>query len=263
MKKMRLRSHETGPDCDCKRLKCFQVVSKNNAKKIIRDFNELSSHNEQSLYLTGLISVHEVENRRPRRNEQDAKFHDNVFTYKVRIYDNNEAKDIPVCYEAFLTLHGLSGKRIQNIQKHSKISGTAPVDKRGTYDYEICRASPDDEDNVVSHIESFKGSHYSMIKTKKKKYPPESLNKEKIYELYLAGFGYPRSDTCGSCDKYQAEVKVINCKLQEMKIKGECKVRLSEQLRKLEKENLVHKKRAQTFYDRKKNCKSRLKQENK
>ncbi|KAG5883597.1 hypothetical protein JTB14_025171 [Gonioctena quinquepunctata] len=269
---MRLRSHETGPDCDCKRLKCFQVVSKANAKEIIRDFNELSSYNEQSLHLTGLIAVHKVKNRRPRKNEQDAKFYDNVFTYKVRIYDNNEAKDIPVCYKAFLSLHGVSGKRIQNIQKHLKISGTALVDT--PYDHKHCRATPDVEANVDSHIDSFKGrqSHYGLTKTKKI-YLPESLNIKKMYELYLAGnhprvpyeyyrkifvtkfnlgFGYPPSDTCSTCDKYQAEVRVINCKLQEIKVKGECKVKLLEQLRKLKIENLVHKKRAQTFNDREK-----------
>ncbi|KAG5876212.1 hypothetical protein JTB14_010419 [Gonioctena quinquepunctata] len=70
MKEMRLRSLETGPDCGCKRSKCFQVVSKDNAKKIIRDFDELSSYNEQSLYLTGLIAVHKVKNHRPRKKNR-------------------------------------------------------------------------------------------------------------------------------------------------------------------------------------------------
>lgn len=63
MKKLRLCTHEIGPDCECKRLKCFQVSSKDNINKIINDFNGLSSNNEQSLYLVGLISVHQVKNR--------------------------------------------------------------------------------------------------------------------------------------------------------------------------------------------------------
>lgn len=274
MKKMRLCTHEIGPDCECKRLKCFQVISKDNAKKIIKGFNELSSYNEQSLYLTGLITLHNVKNRRPRKNEHDAKLHENVFTYKVRICDNNLVKEIPVCYKAFLSLHGVSAKRIQNIQKSLKVTGKAPVDKRGTYDHKHCRTSPDVEANVFSHINSFKGrqSHYSLNKTRKI-YLPESLNVKKMYELYLAGnhphvsyeyyrkifvtkfnlgFGYPRSDTCSTCDRYQAEVKLINCKLQKIMIEGECKVKLLEELSKLEIENQVHQKKAQTFYDKKK-----------
>lgn len=273
MKKMRLCSHETGPDCNCKRLKCFRVISNDNVRKIIRDFNDLSSHNEQSLYLTGLIAIHKVQNRRPRKNEEDAKFHESVFTYKVRIYENNEVTEIPVCYKAFLSLHGVSAKRIQNIQKSLK-TGKTPVDKRGLYDHKHCRSSPNVEARVVNHIASFKGrqSHYSLNKTRKI-YLPESLNIKKMYELYLAGnhpyvsyeyyrkifatkfnlgFGYPRSDTCSVCDRYQAELKLINSKLQQITVDGECKIKLLENLRKLDLENQVHKKKAQTFYDRKK-----------
>lgn len=269
MKKIRLCTHETGPDCECKRLKCFQVISKDNAKKIISDFNELSSVNEQSLYLAGMINVHHVKNRRPRKNEDDAKFHENVFTYKVRITENDLVKEIPVCYKAFLSLHGVSAKRVQNIQKSLKITGKAPVDKRGIYDHKHCRSSPEVEASVINHISSFKGrqSHYSLNKTRKI-YLPESLNVKKMYELYLAGnyprvsyeyyrkifvtkfnlgFGYPRSDTCSTCDQYQAEVKLINAKLQEPTLEGESKIKLLDELRKLGLENQVHKKKLKPF----------------
>lgn len=53
MKKLRLSTHELGKDCRCKRLKCFDVISQDSRKKIIKDFNNLASHNEQSLYLAG------------------------------------------------------------------------------------------------------------------------------------------------------------------------------------------------------------------
>lgn len=62
MKKLRLCTHKTGQRCKCKRLKCFEVLSQNNIKKIIKNFNELSSYNEQSLYLPGLISVYQIKN---------------------------------------------------------------------------------------------------------------------------------------------------------------------------------------------------------
>lgn len=66
MTMLRLSTHETGPACQCKRLKCFEVVASKNSQLIIRDFNNLSSLNEQSLYLAGLINAHEIKNRRPR-----------------------------------------------------------------------------------------------------------------------------------------------------------------------------------------------------
>lgn len=98
MKKIRLSTHETGPDCGCKSLKCFQRLSKDNVKKLINDFNNLTSNNEQSLHLADLINVHQVKNRRPRKNEDKTKFHVNAFTYKVRIHEDELIKEIPICY---------------------------------------------------------------------------------------------------------------------------------------------------------------------
>lgn len=108
MKKIRLCTHETGPDCECKRLKCFQRLSRDNIKKIINDFNSLSSYNEQSLHLAGLINIHHIKNRRPRKDENEAKFHGNAYTYKVRIHENDQVEEVPICYRAFLSLHGVS-----------------------------------------------------------------------------------------------------------------------------------------------------------
>lgn len=142
------------------------------------------------------------------------------------------------------------------------------------YDHKHCRFTPEVQSSVVNHIRSFKGrqSHYSLKKTKKF-YLPETLNVKKMYDLYLAsnhphisykyyhkifvthfniGFGYPRSDTCSICDKYQAEVKVLNCKLQEPRLNEENRTKLLEEVRKLGIGNKLHKRKAQTFYDRKK-----------
>lgn len=66
MKKIRLSSYETGKDCNCKRLKCFDEINPNQRHEIIREFNTLKSHNEQSLHLAGLISVHEIKHQETR-----------------------------------------------------------------------------------------------------------------------------------------------------------------------------------------------------
>lgn len=81
MKKIRLTSHETGEDCRCKRLKCFDRINQNHRKVIIKDFNCLNSYNEQSIYLAGLISMHEIKQRRSRKPELEASYNSKSYTY--------------------------------------------------------------------------------------------------------------------------------------------------------------------------------------
>lgn len=60
-------------NCLCKRLRCFQTVSKIERKRILREFNELENSNGQNTYLSGLITVLPVLRRRPRKNEAEAR----------------------------------------------------------------------------------------------------------------------------------------------------------------------------------------------
>lgn len=83
-KKLRLQSHETGSSCHCSRLKCFEVIGVQDRSAIIRNFNEMKSHNEQSLYLAGLISYEPVKRRRQRKvNDEDVVYHSFSYKYKV------------------------------------------------------------------------------------------------------------------------------------------------------------------------------------
>ena len=104
MKKLRLSTHETGSDCNCERLQYFERVNEENRKTIINNFNNLKSRNEQSLYLACLIRVHNVKKRRPTETEEEAKFFEKTYTYKVRIRsDGDQFEELPVCYKAFLS----------------------------------------------------------------------------------------------------------------------------------------------------------------
>lgn len=66
-------------------------------------------------------------------------------------------------------------------------------------------------------------------------------------------FGYPRSDTCSACEKYQAEIKVSNKSIEEGGNKDEINVIL----RKKQIENQVHLKKANEFYARKRKSQKR------
>ena len=82
-------------------------------------------------------------------------------------------------------------------------------------------------EEVKAHISRFpaESSHYSHNKNPNRKYLQSGLNMSKMYDLYVSetqdpvkknvyrqvfnydfnlGFGCPRSDTCATCDEYNA-----------------------------------------------------------
>lgn len=68
MKKMRLATHESGEDCRCSRLKCFERISSENRIKLLREFNSLKSTDEQNIFLCGLMNVCSVKRKHSRKN---------------------------------------------------------------------------------------------------------------------------------------------------------------------------------------------------
>lgn len=278
MKQLRLSSHEVGSDCKCKRLKCFDNLSCQERKLIIKHFNELKSYDEQNLYLFGLVTACPIKMRRSRKKDDiDAKYHDNSYRYKVIVSRNNSAVEVPVCVKAFVAIHGITLRRVQTLQTSLKKYGQAPKDKRGKYIHSHRKTSSEVLQCVIDHIKSFKGrgSHYSKKKSDRV-YLPESLNIKRMFELYKEKgfpvvsyefyrkvfntkfnikFGYPRSDTCSTCDKFQADKKVLDLELSEKSLSTEERSTIEEKLKKLTVDNDVHKVKAETFYKRKNKAK--------
>ncbi|KAJ8893145.1 hypothetical protein PR048_005728 [Dryococelus australis] len=60
-------------------------------------------------------------------------------------------------YWTFMSLHGISKKRMQYLQKSLKTTGMVPKDRRGKYDHKHCSIPDEVTESVVSHISSFKG----------------------------------------------------------------------------------------------------------
>ncbi|KAK9873854.1 hypothetical protein WA026_002211 [Henosepilachna vigintioctopunctata] len=67
-------------------------------------------------------------------------------------------------------------------------------------------------------------------------------------------------DTCSTCDEFQAEKKHLDIKISSLP-DGHEKSQLLSQLRKLEIENLAHKKRAEVFYDKKRKARLSARQD--
>ncbi|KAJ8886422.1 hypothetical protein PR048_012633 [Dryococelus australis] len=144
-KKLRLSSHEIGPDSKCQCHLCFEDIPQQDIEHIAKEFNALTSVDEQNAYLCVLLTVYHLQQHKPRNPEENASFHDNVYFYQVRIQDEGGNKDIVVWYKAL-------------------ISNTKDV-----------------TDGVVNHISSSEGwqSHYSR-KESERVYLPDTLNINKI-----------------------------------------------------------------------------------
>ncbi|XP_039290187.1 uncharacterized protein LOC120352657 [Nilaparvata lugens] len=273
-KKLCLSSHETGEDCHCKKLKCFESVTPDIRRTLISDFNQIKTYDEQSVYLCGLIACKPVTRHRPRKPENDADFHSYSYTYKVRALKNNDLCEIPVCYKVFLSLHGITAKRVQTLQEALKTTGKAPLDKRGKHENRPNKILEEVADSVFEHIKSFQArqSHYSLAKSKKL-YLPDDLNVKKMYNMYKEkfpdhkvsyekyreifnskfniSFGYPRSDTCSFCDKVSVQIDALNDKIKKTNPDLNEYKELSVELESLQTKKELHLRKAKTFYDRK------------
>ncbi|KAJ8879473.1 hypothetical protein PR048_020081 [Dryococelus australis] len=101
-KKLNLATHEPDLPCNCKRFDCYNITSERDKKDILHQFNGLQSHDEQNRYLGGLITVMSVAQRRPRKDEDVAKFRDACYTYRVHVGSEAVAvQDVEACAKAF------------------------------------------------------------------------------------------------------------------------------------------------------------------
>lgn len=67
--------------------------------------------------------------RRSKKDPNEAIFNDSSYSYRVRIYVDGALRDIVVCHKAFLSLHGISNRRVQKLL----IFGTVGNDNRGKH----------------------------------------------------------------------------------------------------------------------------------
>lgn len=152
-KKIKLSSHEPGPPCRC-RMQCCQKMTKEAQKKILQNFNLLESHDAQNSYLSGLISVLPV--KRVSKND-NARHYDAVYKYRVLAMEGF-AKEIPVCKKAFMSIHGISKKKVQYLVSSLKKTGFAPTDKRGKHGKHL-KLDDEIKSRIREQINSFKGMY--------------------------------------------------------------------------------------------------------
>lgn len=127
---------------------------------------------------------------------------------------------------------------------------------------------------IRNHIGSFKGerSHYSM-KTSSRVYLPPELNIKKMYDLFRTAnpnqtvshekyrtifnsefnisFGYPRMDTCSTCDRLAAELRAVDIAIKSYPEDSSERTKADKKLKEFTTERKLHLLKSNMFYVRK------------
>ncbi|KAJ8879840.1 hypothetical protein PR048_020457 [Dryococelus australis] len=181
--------------------------------RLLSEFNDLESKNEQDSYFSGLISVRHIARRRPwKPDDQKRKDHSAAFVYKVRIN----------CRQAFISSHSITRGRVYNIQQSLLPSGESPKDQRGKHDNRHMKYPSAIHDITVQHIQSLhaRSSHYSLRYDPDRKYLPESLTISKKHEMLLNKYhvNVPYRvywNTCYICDTLAIKINNPECSTEE------------------------------------------------
>ncbi|XP_050304312.1 uncharacterized protein LOC126741889 [Anthonomus grandis grandis] len=198
---MRLQLHVTGDACQCRRYRCFEKITADERMDIVRKFNLIKSWNDQTAYLTGLISLCPVAQRRPRLPEDESVLRTSTFYYNVRIVRDNVAVEERVCKNAFVSLHGLTRGRIETIQKSLQMKNTLTVSR-------LEQATSLNKTKIIYlSAELNVKKMYDMFK---EKFPQVNASYETYRSIFCSkfniSFGYPRSDTCSFCDQLKVQI---------------------------------------------------------
>ena len=173
-----------GEPCSCRR-KCFDKVGISLIQKIYDGFSKLADKDKQDAYLFSLISATPVARHRPRSNSSRNHCRSKSYYYRVKAIDPE--RDVVVCKRAFLSIHGITEKRLRRLCDHVSMGEcTPPTDKRGKHKNHP-QIDNDTVQKIRSHIESFptQESHYSRSDNRDKRFLPEALNIRRMYNLYL------------------------------------------------------------------------------
>ena len=118
-KKQRLASHKTGLECNCKRLKCLEIVKREDKILLSSYFNSLASKDAQDSLLASLITLNNVSRRRPRNI--DSKGYNSSYKYKLFITNQevitSKNSFVHVCFSAFTSIFGIKKGRLETIKR--------------------------------------------------------------------------------------------------------------------------------------------------
>ena len=200
-------------------------------ERLFREFYKLKSHDVQNKYLFGLICKQPI-----KRKRRSASLRSHSIVYRVRLGNGSH---VQVCKKTFCDLHAITKRRIEILSGKLSAGVLLATDGRGKHSNRPHAIQSEVKDGIREHIRSFpkRTSHYSRSDNSKRAYLAENLSISRMYRLYLdkhepqikesgakpqvkewlyrkifneefnLSFGYPRSDTCETCDEMHIAIK--------------------------------------------------------
>lgn len=215
-----VQARKIGPPCACKN-KCFQTVTQAGVQCIFESFWALGDFNVQNNYLQKQV-VHMEVKRKKTKAEQSRRSQSLVYCV---VYKD---KNYKVCKQGFLSMHGLTERRVSNAIRNVTLTAIPKPDMRGRH-VPVNKVSDQTRERVKEHIRSLPAmsSHYTRAKSPNRKYLESHLTIRSIYDAYLEwmtenyqgeqqvsfhfykdvftknfniSFEPPKMDTCTTCD---------------------------------------------------------------
>ncbi|KAL1492310.1 hypothetical protein ABEB36_012783 [Hypothenemus hampei] len=152
---------------------------------LFEQFYDMKNKNEQDAHLSGLITLYEIKRRRSRgRKLEAAKPHSARYEFKIRF----EGKEIEVCKDTLLGIHGITVGSLIRIQNHLLLvaRGTSPRDLRGKNKQKSVNYSDTLVNLIKNHIKSFepRQSRYSRRKNPLRFYLSEALTIKDMHSMF-------------------------------------------------------------------------------
>ncbi|RUS72208.1 hypothetical protein EGW08_020035 [Elysia chlorotica] len=179
-----------------------------------------------------------IERRRSRKEDgQQAEFHKCAFKYHMNIVRDGRSSKIDICIKAFTSIFDVTENRVRRVRDALATTGLPPKNKQGQHNNRPHALSQEEKDLVIGHIQSFRGraSHYSRKRTRR-----------------IIAFGYPRKDTCSTCDGLKCKIEGGNTQLNELPPDSERAALLLRQKDGQKSTFELHQRKGEVFYDRKK-----------
>lgn len=161
-----------GPLCKCG---CMSRLG-DKVKTIFKDFWQLGNYEKQNEYIARLVHSVNVQRSRVEPGKQSRRTQ--TIQYSVR----SDEVEYKVCAAGFLSIHGISRKRVRTVVLKLQSAGVMQGDKRGLGET-ATKVAPKSRELVREHIRSFLSFSNRNRRAKSSK-RRRGLNISKMYTLY-------------------------------------------------------------------------------
>lgn len=214
-----------GPAC---RDGCFEKIG-DYGQRIFNDFWAIGNYDQQNQHLQSLIKIVPVKRSRTKQDDNKRQKMCNYFVKKDNV-------DTRVCRKAFLSLHGITKRKLETLEQKRRLSptGTPRPDRRGKHPSSRKITGPV-FDHVVEHIQSLPttASHYTRSHAPDRRYMDSACTQMELFSNYISWMGEnhpqelivsprfykhvfrtnfnivfrpPKTDLCNKCELFSARI---------------------------------------------------------